>query len=177
MPELEGAEVFEVDRPATQDFKRERVPASSVRYVAVDFLKEDAFARLAAAGWRRDRATLFVWEGVTNYLSEDAVLRVLGEVAGCAAGSTIVFTYVHRGVIDGSVRFAGGETILGNVRALGEPWTFGLEPGAVAGFVQRAGLALREDAGADDYRARYLPPSELDRGYSFYRIAVAERAT
>lgn len=35
--------------------------------------------------------------------------------------------------------------------------------------------ALREDAGADDYRARYLPRGELDVGYAFYRIAVAER--
>jgi methyltransferase (TIGR00027 family) len=176
LPELEQTDVFEVDRGPTQGYKRSRLADSHVRYVAVDFLRDDAFERLAAAGWQRARASLFVWEGVTNYLSEEAVMRVLREVGRCAVGSAIVFTYVHRGVIDGSVRFAGDEIIVGNVRALGEPWTFGLEPASVAGFVQRAGLTLREDYGADDYRARYLPPGELDVGYAFYRIAVAERA-
>ena len=38
---------------------------------------------------------------------------------------------------------------------------------------ERAGLALREDLGADDYRARYLPEAERGGGYAFYRIAVA----
>jgi O-methyltransferase involved in polyketide biosynthesis len=90
-----------------------------------------------------------------------------------APGSTVVFTYVHAGLLDGSVRFAGGERIQRNVRELGEPWTFGLLPEAVAGFVARAGLTLVEDAGADDYRRRYL--GETTRGYAFYRIAVASR--
>ena len=82
---------------------------------------------------------------------------------------------MHRGVVDGSVDFAGGDVIRSNVRALGEPWTFGLEPAAVAGFVERAGLTLREELGADEYRSRALPPDELDVGYAFYRIALAER--
>ena len=59
-----------------------------------------------------------------------------------------------------------------DVRRLGEPWTFGLHPGAVAGFVARSGLRLCEDLGADDYRRRYLGAAQP--GYGFYRIALAE---
>jgi len=58
------------------------------------------------------------------------------------------------------------------VRALGEPWTFGLAPEAVEPFVAACGLRLVADAGADEYRARWLGAS--DRGYAFYRLAQAE---
>jgi len=85
------------------------------------------------------------------------VLRVLSEVARCAACTRIVFTYVHRGVIDHSQAFSGGDRILRNVRELGEPWTFGVLPEQLDELVGRAGLTLCEDMGADDYRVRYLP--------------------
>jgi methyltransferase (TIGR00027 family) len=96
MTELTRARVFEVDRQPTQDRKRALLGASQSIYVPVDFLKDDTFARLTSHGWNRATATLFIWEGVTNYLDEAAVSRVLSDVAGCAAGSSIVFTYVHR---------------------------------------------------------------------------------
>jgi methyltransferase (TIGR00027 family) len=176
MPELQRARVFEVDRQPTQEHKRALLGASQSVYVPVDFLKDDTFARLATHGWQRAQPTLFIWEGVTNYLDEAAVVRVLAEVAKCAASSAIVFTYVHRGVIDGSVPFEGAERILHNVRGMSEPWTFGVAPDALADFLASAGLSLREDLGADEYRARYLPAWENTSGYAFYRVAVAEIA-
>lgn len=131
-------------------------------------------ATLTEAGWSAAQPALFVWEGVTNYLTEAAVAAVLSWIGGTAAGSTLVMTYVHAGLLDGTQRFVGGERILGNVRALGEPWTFGLHPSAVAGFLARFGLHLEEDLGADDYRRRYGIHDEVQRpGYAFYRLAVA----
>jgi hypothetical protein len=65
--------------------------------------------------------------------------------------------------------------MLGIVERLGEPWRFGLRPDAVAAFVARCGLTLREDLGADDYRRRYLGDGPM-RGYAFYRIAIADVA-
>lgn len=174
LPELARVRVFEVDRAATQQRKRGLLGPTQVIYVPVDFLKDDTFERLQASGWDRGQRSVFVWEGVTNYLDETAVLRVLRDVARCAAGSQIVFTYVHRGVLDGSVQFAGAERILQNVRGMREPWTFGILPEQLAGFLAGAGLRLREDLGADEYRARYLPAWENRYGYAFYRVAVAE---
>lgn len=176
LPELAGARVYEVDRAETQAVKRAHVPAHpQVRYVAVDFLRDEVGAKLAAAGWDRARRTLFVWEGVTNYLTEPAVVAMLDWIAGTAPGSRVVFTYIHAGLLDGSTPFLGGELLLDNVRRLGEPWTFGLRPEAVAGFVAARGLTLRDDLGADDYRRRYLGGGDHP-GYAFYRIAAAEVA-
>lgn len=171
---LAHVKVFEVDRAATQAEKRARVPAGGVRYVPVDFLREDAFAKLAELGWRRTEPSLFIWEGVTNYLTEEAVTRVLAEVGRCASGTTIVFTYIHKGVLDRSTVFAGADLMMKNVQELGEPWTFGIEPSQLPAFLGTHGLTLRDDSGADDYRARYL--GGHSRGYGFYRIAIAETA-
>jgi O-methyltransferase involved in polyketide biosynthesis len=115
-----------------------------------------------------------VWEGVTNYLTESAVVDVLAAIGRCAPGTSVVFTYIHRGAIDGSTYFDGADKMLANVRALGEPWNFGIEPSELASFVGRSGLELRENLGADEYRARYLGPSDTHVGYAFYRIAVAD---
>jgi methyltransferase (TIGR00027 family) len=155
LPELAGARVFEVDRAETQAVKRARLAdrGAGVRYVPVDFLCDEVPSALAAAGWSADEPTFVLWEGVTNYLSEPAVARVL----------------------DGSVDFEGASRILRNVQRMGEPWTFGLHPDEVAGFVSRFGLALREDLGADDYRRRHLGPGPHP-GYAFYRVALADIA-
>lgn len=173
MSELANVKVFEVDRAPTQEHKRGVLGPTRSVYVPVDFLKDDTFAKLASHGWKRDEPTLFIWEGVTNYLDESAVVRVLSEVAKCARGSMIVFTYIHRGVIDGSVSFEGAQRIVNNVKSMSEPWTFGITPSETAAFVMKCGLKLKEDLGADEYRARYLPGWENFRGYAFYRVAVA----
>lgn len=176
-PEVAATRVFEVDRAETQAVKRARLAdrRDEVRYVPVDFLRDDVASALCAAGWTAREPTFVLWEGVTNYLTESSVGRVLSWVGSTAPGGAIAFTYVHRGVIDGSVHFDGAVRILRNVQRLGEPWTFGLRPEEVAGFVARSGLALREDLGADDYRRRYLGPGP-HRGYAFYRLAIADVA-
>lgn len=176
LPELVGATVFEVDRIATQAVKRAVLARCSrradVRYVGVDFLRDDVGSSLRSVGWDPGRRTLFVWEGVTNYLTESVVAGVLAWIGSLADGTRVAFTYIHAGVLDGSVPFVGSATNVANVRALGEPWTFGLRPEEVAPFLARAGLDLVADVGADEYRARHVP-GERAVGYAFYRLAVA----
>jgi methyltransferase (TIGR00027 family) len=175
---LKDVIVYEVDRLETQALKRGGLRAAAkakeVRYVPLDFARDDTARALERAGHERGAPTMVVWEGVTNYLTERDVAAVLTWVGTMTAGSTIVFTYDHAGLLDGSVTFEGGEQILRNVRALGEPWTFGLRPEEVETFLSRFGLELVEQLGADDYRRRYLPTGSTGlSGYSFYRIAVA----
>jgi methyltransferase (TIGR00027 family) len=176
MPELAGVAVFEVDRAPTQAEKRARiaeVATRPVRYVAHDFGDARTLADiLGPAGWDAAQPTLFVLEGVTNYLDAEAVDKLLRAAGSAAPGSEIVFTYVHKGALDGSVAFEGADKLVANVRSLGEPWRFGLDPADVAPFVAACGLELVEDLGADSYRRRYLVGDDL-RGYAFYRIAVA----
>ncbi len=181
MPELGPVRIFEVDRPETQAAKRRGVGTAraagaprAVRYVAVDFGRDVLDRALETAGWDRASPSLFIWEGVTNYLDATAVAEVLAMIGRTAAGSRVVFTYIHRGVLDGSVDFHGAQKLVENVKRLGEPWRFGLVPEGLGIYLRGFGLTLEEDLGADAYRARYLPadPHGL-RGYAFYRIAVA----
>jgi methyltransferase (TIGR00027 family) len=175
MSELASATVYEVDRAETQGQKRAHIEAApNVRYVAVDFLRDnvaDWADKLRAAGWDPAKPTFVLWEGVTNYLTEAAVSAVLAWVGTLPPPSQIAFTYIHRGVLDGSQRFVGAEQMVDNVKRMGEPWTFGIEPSELRAFVGRANLELREDLGADEYRARYLRGDHA--GYAFYRIALA----
>jgi methyltransferase (TIGR00027 family) len=169
--------VFEVDRADTQAEKRARIAVlpgarKDVRYVAVDFQKQDLATQLADAGWRADHTSLFLWEGVTNYLDAKAVATVLDMVGLTEKGSAIVFTYIHRGVIDRSVRFEGADKLVGSVEKLGEPWRFGLVPDDLPAYLAGFGLVLEQDHGADEYRARYLGSGHFS-GYAFYRVAVA----
>jgi methyltransferase (TIGR00027 family) len=172
LEELRACRVFEVDRAATQDEKRRHLGANGrtdVVYVPIDFGVDDLGASLDRAAFDRSLRTTFVWEGVTNYLDEASVGKVLRFVGTMPSGSHLVFTYVHRGVIDGSVDFPGGAKIRQNTRRLGEPWTFGLHPEETASFLSRFGLALERDVGADAYRAQFALPTS---GYAFYRVAV-----
>jgi methyltransferase (TIGR00027 family) len=174
--ELDGSRVFEVDRVETQARKRAilltRAGTKDVTYVEVDFKKDDLGKRLAASGWMPSARTTFIWEGVTNYLNEEAVAAVLDFLGHAAPKSAMVFTYIHRGVLDGTKHFAGAELLMKNVARLGEPWTFGIEPTKLGGFVERFGLRLENNLGADEYRTRYGWSADL-HGYGFYRIAVA----
>jgi methyltransferase (TIGR00027 family) len=177
---LGRAAVYEVDHPSTSVAKREAVTAAlapaprHVRFVPADLGSESWQGAVAAAGYDPGRRTLFLWEGVTNYLTEDAVDGTLRWCAGAAAGSRVLFTYVDRRALDAPQAFAGTERLFATLAAAGERWTFGLAPSELSGFLARRGLVLDEDVGAADYRARYFGRAAARmHGYEFYRIAVA----
>ena len=180
LPGARDRAVFEVDHPATQARKRRRLDASPegvpdhVRFVPVDFDRESVEERLAAAGYDARVRSAFVWEGVTNYLSADAVDATLRFVSRAEAGSEILFTYVHRNVFDEPETFFGLRRIFERLEAAGERWTFGLDPRHLAAYLEERGLDLVEDHGASDYRSElYGPSAATMRGYEFYRIARA----
>jgi methyltransferase (TIGR00027 family) len=177
---LAGAKIFEVDHPATLATKlgvlREALPEMprNVKFVEIDFNRQALPEVLSAAGFRESERTEFLWEGVTNYLTAEAVDSVLRFVAGCGVGSQIVFTYVHAGLMDGAVRFGGGEKLLRNVARIGEPWTFGIVPEKLAKFLGRRGLRLEWDLSAEEYRDRYFGAAARKmKGYEFYHVAMA----
>jgi len=172
--------VYEVDHPATLARKRfylsgllPEVP-SNVRFVEMDFNTQDLAEALKGAGFQRSRRAMFLWEGVTNYLSPAAVDSVLAYVSSCAPGSRIIFTYVDVDALSASTRFEGAQRLLEDVTRIGEPWTFGLDPAQVVEFLRERALCLECDLSADDYRNKYFGArSRQMKGYSFYHVAVA----
>ena len=177
---LQRATVFEVDHPATLATKlavlRRLLPKipDHVRHVEIDFNRQRLPDGLAQAGFQPARPTIFLWEGVTNYLSAEAVEAVLRYVASCGPGSKIIFTYVHSGALDGSVYFEGAERLLRDVAKTDEPWTFGLAPADLTEFLSKTGLVLDRDLSANEYRSLYFgAAAQQMKGYEFYHVAAA----
>jgi len=183
LPILAKLPVFELDHAATAAERRRRIAAlaadrSGVISIAIDFDRGQLPEVLSAAGFDPRIVTTVVWEGVTNYLTADAVASALSWVGTLASGSTLIFTYIHRDVLADPARFEGARNILMAVASAGEPWTFGMAPEALPRCLHSRGLRLLEDLGADDYRARYFgPKAHKMRGYSFYRTALATVAS
>jgi len=100
----------------------------------------------------------------------DSTLSYVGGVPG----SRIVFTYVHRGVLDGSATFGGTRHVRNTLQRAGETWTFGFSPEHLQVYLAERGLDLIEDVGASEYRARYMgAAARRMKGYEFYRVAFA----
>jgi methyltransferase (TIGR00027 family) len=184
IPELRAARIFEVDHPQTFATKRaqlaqfiEREPPN-LTFVQIDFNRQSLEDVLRQAGFDPSQRSIFLWEGVTNYLTAEAVAAVLRFVASCAAGTELIFTYVHRSALDHSATFPDADKLLSSLEKIGEPWTFGLLPEEVSGFLTKTGLRLRQDVGSCDYRAQFMGQRGRHmKGYEFYRVAVADVPT
>ncbi len=147
LPAAHMVPVFEVDLPENVEHKRAtvlrvfgRVP-DHVKLVPIDFDREDLETVLAAAGHRVEDKTFFIWEGVTQYLTESGVRRTLEYLAKAPTGSRLVFTYVRKSFVDGTCLFGIGARSQ-VVRIRNGMWRFGLEPGQVASLL--AGYSWRE---------------------------------
>ena len=179
IPGIEKIRVFEVDHPVSLSKKKEGVRhifgalPKHVVYVDVDFNTESLGQVLYDSGFKANQRSFFIWEGVTNYLTERAVDSTLSYVGG-VPGSRIVFTYVHRGVLDGSATFRGTRHVRNTLQRAGETWTFGFYPEHLQVYLAERGLDLTEDVGASEYRARYMGAfGRRLKGYEFYRVAFA----
>ena len=177
---LSSGPVFEVDRPGTQAAKRATlgragINTSGIIFVGVDFEIDDLADALARAGCAADKPTLFVWEGVTQYLSAEAVDNTLAAMHKIAhAGGDLVFTYVDRDVLGSQSKFPEAAKWLRGVNKRGEPWIFGLSPQELSGFLAARGFTLAEDLSTADAGIRYFVPlGRRERGSGLYRIATA----
>ena len=161
--ELKGRPVFEVDFPATSRRKAKIVarhpselPAADVRLVEIDFQTESLRERLREAGFRRGGRTAFVWEGVSMYLTREAVkatLTDLREISAPASEVAMDFWYLP----DGSDLMSTAHRLSTTALSLiGEPVTFAIHPEDVEPFLGRLGFRVLEIAGADQLKQRYI---------------------
>lgn len=159
--------VFEVDLPVNIERKKAAVDRAvgavpvSVHLVPVDFERDELVDRLTGDGYRTDARTFFIWEGVTQYLTEDAVRATLTALQGAPAGSRLVFTYIRKDFIDGSNMY-GAALLYKRFRQRQQIWKFGLDPDDVAGFVGQYGWRLVEQTGPDYYVRNYIRPTGRD---------------
>jgi methyltransferase (TIGR00027 family) len=129
--------------------------------VPVDFERDDLSAVLAEHGFRGDLRTFFIWEGVTQYLTGDAVRATFEHLQRAAPGSRLVFTYVRKDFIDG-VNLYGAPSLYRRFREKRQIWHFGMWPEEVPGFLAQYGWRVVEQAGLDDFVQRYVKPTGRD---------------
>ncbi len=173
--------VFEVDQPDTQTAKTAALgqagtESESVTFVPVNFETDDLGRALLDAGYTPGHPTLFLWEGVTQYLSAEAVDVTLAAIHDVApTGGYVVFTYVDSAVLDERPSpFPEADKWLRGVNKRGEPWIFGLKPADLAAFLAERGLLLVEDLSTAEAGARYFDPlGRRDRGSGLYHVATA----
>lgn len=177
---LQGVRVLEVDFPATARHKREQlaraaVASDGVRFVEIDFTRERLATRLPREGFDVRARTLFVWEGVTMYLPESAVVETLSFVGSCGAGSAIVFDYMYRSAIERPDRFHGARQTFAFMRRRNEPPLFGIDAADLAGFLAPCHLALAVNDGAETL-ARLVTLTRTRSLIDFSALAVARVA-
>jgi methyltransferase (TIGR00027 family) len=157
MTELRDAVVFEVDHPDSQRYKRERLGglkqvAREVKFVAVDFTRDDLSERLAAAGHDAGRPTTWIWEGVVMYLTREQVEATLAQIARRSApGSRLVVVYVSPGRV--LVRVV---SLL--VRRLGEPFRSKYREPEMRALLERYRFRVVRDEDLPASAARLTPP-------------------
>jgi len=170
-----GARAYELDQPANTAFKQQRLRAvfrgnvDQVRVIPADFQIDHLAADLAENGFEIEEPALFVWEAVTQYLTEDAVRTTLAFISRAAAQSQLIFTYVRKDFLDGTNLY-GAERLHRRMTGKYDVWHFGLAPHEVGALLREYGWIEREQVGSADYTARYLEPinrelnvSELER--------------
>jgi methyltransferase (TIGR00027 family) len=145
-PLASGVAVFEVDRPATQEWKRRRLAAAGVAlpgnlaFVPSDFAGGSLRRDLRAHGFDPGRPAVVSWLGVLMYLSGGAIGGVLAELGGLAPGSELIADYM----LPASLRDEAGESYVAQVAPAaeqwGEPWLTFMSPEQMSDLLRGHGF-------------------------------------
>jgi methyltransferase (TIGR00027 family) len=157
-----GLRVFEVDHPATQEWKRDQLRKAGIEippetvFVPVDFERETITAGLHRAGFSTHDKTMFSWLGVTPYLTDRAFTETVSFIASMPTGSGVVFDYaVPRASLKLLERLVF-DRIAARVAAAGEPFQLFLDAKLLAERLHQMGFTHLEDLGIEEINARYF---------------------
>lgn len=175
---LSRANVFEVDHPATQGYKRShtaalRPMARSLRFVTVNFERDSLQECLAAAGHRTDAPTFWLWEGVTQYLHPAAIRATLTAVrARSSASSRLALTYAT----EADVALAPGiSTLLHAAARIAGESLHGLMPSRqMHTLVEEHGFTVCSDTDGIEWATRFAPTLRRPPSRARERLLVAQ---
>lgn len=177
----QGVKVFEVDHPASQAAKLEKLEQifgsrpAHVTFVSVDFNTQRLDQRLFESGYDERLKTLFIWQGVTQYLTPAAVDGTLAFIADHSGpGSTVIFDYMYPTLLDGTVKRGEVANMRGKRWASGEMMTFGIPEGTVTQFLEQRGFTQVHDADHKYLHDTYFTGQNASRTVAYgYAIASA----
>lgn len=155
-----GLRVFEVDHPATQQWKRELLERNGMRmpqgltYAPVDFERQSLPEQLLAAGFDADVPAFFAWLGVVPYLTLPAFRTTVGFIAARAQGSGLVLDYGQPRAVLPLLEQLAHDSLASRVQLAGEPFQLFFTPEQIAG--ELVGFRDIEDIGSAEINARYF---------------------
>jgi methyltransferase (TIGR00027 family) len=177
----DGVRFFEVDHPASQADKLARLSKltgydrAAATYVPCDFEHDDFLDRLSAHRFDAKAPALFVWEGVTYYLSEASVLATLHRIAtGAAPTSVVAFDYVRKRFAQGELRDQGDSAARERVAEMGEPIRYGTDD--VLPLLHDAGFRRVRLASFDELCLNFTGTYERARKFRFQQLGLASVA-
>lgn len=177
--------VFELDHPATQKTKLERIKniagtsLPDVRYISIDFHSEPLDEKLPRYGYDDQAKTFFIWEGVTYYIPASVADHTLQFVAGHACyGSTIAFDYFPPSVACGTTALTEARALSEGLKELDEEIVFGIDPNRMVDFMNHRGFKILKHLSSEQCRQAYFQHSKGNREVSgMFTFVQAQVAT
>jgi methyltransferase (TIGR00027 family) len=152
--------VFEVDHPATQQWKRELLQRNnitipdSIAYTPVDFEHQSLAEQLRGAGFNSQAPAFFAWLGVVPYLTLEAFRATLSFISVQRSGSGVTLDYGQpRSALSLLERMAH-DSLASRVEKAGEPFRLFFTPPKIAAELSH--FHGVEDLGAAEINARYF---------------------
>ncbi len=177
----EQVKVFEVDHPATQAVKLAKVKQifgslpDYVTYVAIDFDTESLEKRLSECGYSERLKTLFIWEGVVFYITDEAIDSTLDFIAKHSSpGSSVIFDYIYTSAFAGSQKRTEVKSMQRYRGLTGEGLRFSIDEGAIQAFLEQRGFCDVINADHSYWKEHYFTGVNARRPLAKgYAIATA----
>jgi methyltransferase (TIGR00027 family) len=181
-----GVKVFEVDHPATQQAKLKQLAKifgavpPHVTYVSIDFNTQTLEQRLREGGYDERAKTLFIWQGVTQYLTPEGVDGTLAFVAQHSTpGSAIIFDYMYIALLDGTMKHGEVSKMRRDRWLSNEVLAFGIPAGTITAFLEQRGFTQVHDANFQYLHDTYFTGARVKRtvadGYAIASAVVKPR--
>lgn len=186
-PELmEQLDVFEVDHPATQEFKLYRLAElgwkhpAKLHFIPIDFTKENLITALThSSSYDPNVKSFFSWLGVTVYLTKEEISATLRSIAKVApVGSMVVFDYLSYEMFLPENLSTQIQKKLDFNQKSGEPLKMGINPSTLKKDLANLGFSLHENLGPSDIKQRYFhehPDDYFTKGYEYIACAIVEQ--
>ena len=160
---IQDTKIFELDAKPTQQRKKECLQqagisiSEQISFVPINFETDNLRDTLIEAGFAREKKTLFIWEGVTYYLSAEVVDNMLAFVrSNSPPGSSISFDYAS--VSDEALNEDGAKELRKHMQSQhsNEPTKFGIQAGKIEAFLAERGFEVIEHLTAAEMNEKYL---------------------
>jgi methyltransferase (TIGR00027 family) len=178
---LKSKQIWEVDFPKIIKYKKKRLQKlfeevpTPVTLVPIDFNSEDLQSVLESHEYSSNKPAFFIWEAVTQYLSEAGIKTTFDFLSRSYPGSRLVFTYIRKDFIKGKTMY-GQEKLYEKYVEKDKTWTYGMDPEKMEDFLNSCGWRLIEDIGYEELAEQFVPKSRKLITTPIERIVYTESA-